>query len=168
MATTLISVEEYLNSSASPDCEYVRGVIKERALGEYDHAAWQEALLAWFREHKTEWEIRALPELRVQVAEDNYRVPDVTILSRSAPREQVVTQPPLAVFEVLSPRDSMTEMLEKLADYQQMGIPAIWVIEPKKSKYYLYSSGQLTPASIFELPGTNFKVAMSEIAAIVD
>ena len=172
MATTLISplisVAEYLKTSASPDCEYVRGVIKERAVGELDHASWQDALLHWFRDHKLAWNIRVYPELRVQVAADNYRVPDVTILSRNAPREQIVTQPPLAVFEILSPTDTMTDMLERLADYQEMGIPAIWVIEPKKPSYYLYSSGQLTPATIFELPGTSFNVPMSEIAAVVD
>jgi Uma2 family endonuclease len=165
---TRISVEEYLNTSASPDCEYVRGVIKERVLGELDHASWQDALLPWFRDHKLAWNIRAYPELRVQVGADNFRVPDVTILSRSAPREQIVVQPPLAVFEILSPKDTMTDMLERLADYQQMGIAAIWVIEPKKPSYYLYSSGQLTPATVFELPGTGFSVAMSEIAAVVD
>jgi len=59
-------------------------------------------------------------------------------------------------------------MLDRLADYQQMGIPAIWVIEPKKPSYYLYSSGQLTPATTFELPGTAFQVVMSEIASFVD
>jgi hypothetical protein len=64
--------------------------------------------------------------------------------------------------------DRMTDVLEKLADYQLMGIPAIWLIEPKKPTYYLYSSGQLTPTAIFELPGTDFKVAMSEIAAFVN
>lgn len=172
MATTLISplisVAEYLKTSASPDCEYVRGVIKERAVGELDHASWQKALVRWFGDRESVWNIRVYPELRVQVATDNYRVPDVTILSRNAPREQIVTQPPLAVFEILSPKDTMTEMLERLADYQEMGIPATWVIEPKKPSYYLYSSGQLTPATIFELPGASFNVAMSEIAAVVD
>lgn len=168
MATTLISVEEYLNSIAHPDCEYVRGAIKERAVGELDHAAWQGALIRWFSDHILTWNIRVYPELRVQVSPENYRIPDVTVLSGSAPREQIVTQPPLAVFEILSPTDRMTDVLEKLADYQLMGIPAIWLIEPKKPTYYLYSSGQLTPTAIFELPGTDFKVAMSEIAAFVN
>jgi len=167
MATTLVSVEEYLNTSAEPDCEYVRGVIKERAVPEYDHAAWQEAILAWFREHRLEWGIRALPELRIQVSPDEYRIPDVSVLNRNAPKEQVPTYPPLAVFEILTPTDRMTEVLEKLAAYQQMGIPAIWVIEPKKPTCYLYSSGQLTPASTFELPGSSFSVAMTEIAALI-
>ncbi len=172
MVTTLISpsasVADYLKTSAEPDCEYVRGVIKERTVGELDHASWQGALVRWFSDHKSDWNIRVYPELRVQVAADNYRVPDVTILSRSAPREQIVLQPPLAVFEILSPTDSMTEMLDRLSDYQQMGIPAIWVIEPKKPSYYLYSSGQLTPATTFELPGSNFSVEMAEISALVD
>jgi hypothetical protein len=34
MATTQISVEEYLRTSPDPDCEYVHGVIKERAVPE--------------------------------------------------------------------------------------------------------------------------------------
>ena len=32
----------------------------------------------------------------------------------------------------------MTEMLDRLADYQAMGIPAIWLIEPKKPSCYLH------------------------------
>jgi len=165
---TMISVEEYLKTSSHPDCEYVHGIIKERAVPERDHATWQKILTRWFGDHEREWGIEVFPELRVQVACDNYRVPDVTVLSRNAQREQVVTQPPLAVFEILSPTDAMTDVLEKLADYQQMGIPAIWLIEPKKSICYLYSSGQITPATIFELPGSSFQVPMTDIAALID
>ena len=168
MAATLISVADYLKSVTRPDSEYVRGEIKERAVPELDHAAWQAALLHWFSDHKEDWNVRVYAELRVQVAADNFRIPHVSVLSRNAPREQIVIQPPLAVFEILSPTDTMTDILEKLADYQQMGIPAIWVIEPKRPTYYLYSSGQLTPATSFELPGTALQVAMSEIAALVD
>lgn len=168
MATTLISIEEYLHTSAEPDCEYVRGVLKQRAVPEYDHAAWQEAILAWFRDHKLEWGVRALPELRVQVSAEEYRIPDVTVLSRTAPREQVIAHPPLAVFEILSPTDKMTDVLEKLDAYQKMGIPAIWLIEPKKPTCFRYSSGQLTPTAVFELPGSGFQVAMTEIAALLD
>jgi Uma2 family endonuclease len=170
--TTLISVEEYLKTSAHPDCEYVRGVLKDRAVPEYNHAVWQKILLRWFGDHEREWGIEALPELRVQVAADNYRVPDVTLLSSNAPREQVITYPPLAVFEILSPSDAMTDVMEKLADYQDMGIAAIWLINPKKHPKkpvcHVYSSGHLTPAAAFELPGTNFQVLISEIAALID
>jgi Uma2 family endonuclease len=165
---TLISVEEYLKTTADPDCEYVAGVVEERAAGELDHASWQKALVRWFGGCEPEWGIRVYPELRVQTGPDSFRVPDVTLLSRSAPREQIITHPPLAVFEILSPEDSMTRILEKLADYERMGIEAIWVIEPKRQLFYRFRDGQLTPGTAFELPGGEFSVALTEIAALVD
>jgi len=165
---TLISVEEYMKTTADPDCEYVAGMLEERAVGEYDHATWQTILAGYFLAHEKEWGILSRTELRVQTGAQSYRVPDVTLLSRSTPREQIVTHPPLAVFEILSPEDSMTRTLEKLADYERMGILAIWVIEPKTRRYFLYRNGQLTPATVFELPGSNFRVPLSEIAALAD
>ena len=169
MATaTFVSVLEYLRTSAEPDCEYVAGVIEGRSVGELDHASWQKALVRWFSGHEPEWGIRVYPELRVQTSADSFRVPDAVLLSRTAPREQIVTHPPLAVFEILSPEDSMTRTLEKLADYERMGIGAIWVIEPKKQLYYRYRDGQLTPGTVFELPGSQFSVPFAEIAALMD
>ncbi len=165
---SLITVEEYLRTTSEPDCEYVAGVIEERAVGEYDHATWQTILAAFFTIRQKELGIEARTELRVQVAPDRYRVPDVTILSRSAPREQIVTHAPLAVFEILSPEDSMARTLEKLADYERMGIGAIWMIEPKRQIFFRYHSGQLTPGTVFELPGSDFSVPFAEIAALAD
>lgn len=165
---SLISVEEYLKMTSDPDCEYVAGVIEERPVGEYDHATWQAILVAFFTTKQNDWGIKARPELRVQVAHNRFRVPDVTILSRSAPREQIITHAPLAVFEILSPEDTMARMLDKLAEYERMGIAAIWLIEPKKQVCYHYHAGQLTPATVFSLPGTSFTVPFTEIAALAE
>jgi Uma2 family endonuclease len=165
---TLISVEEYLKTSADPDCEYVDGIVEERSVGEYDHATWQIILTAYFYSREKELGIISRPELRIQTGAESFRVPDVTLLSRTAPREQIITHPPLAVFEILSPEDSMMRTLEKLADYERMGIAAIWVIEPKKRLYLRYRDGQLTPCSVFELPGSAFSVPLAEIAALAD
>ena len=170
MATTAaqISVEEYLRTTADPDCEYAAGVLEERAVGEYDHATWQTILAAFFFAREKELGILSRTELRVQTDSDHFRVPDVTLLSRAAPRERVITHPPLSVFEILSPEDSMTRTLEKLAEYERMGIGAIWVIEPKNQLYYRYRDGQLAPGGVFDLPGSNFTVPFAEIAALVD
>jgi Uma2 family endonuclease len=167
-ATSQISVEEYLKMVTEPDCDYVEGVVEERHVGERDHAAWQEALIGWFRDHKHEQNIFVFPELRIQVAPERFRVPDVTILSREAPREQIITHPPLAVFEILSPEDTMTRMLEKLADYERMGIRAIWVVEPKKPSYFRFVEGKLIPATVFDLPDRSFSVPMVEIQKLID
>ncbi len=167
-STSLVTVEDYLRMSVDPDCEYVAGVLEVRAVGEYDHSTWQTILAAFFSSKGLEWGIKARTGLRVQVASDSYRVPDVTLLSREAPREQIITHPPQAVFEILSPEDTMTRMLEKLADYEHMGIAVIWIIEPKKRLYYRYSQGQLALGTVFDLPGTAFTVPFAEIAALAD
>jgi Uma2 family endonuclease len=144
MATvTTVPVEVYLRSSYEPDAEYVDGVIEARPTGEYDHAAWQEAILAYFRNHRQEWNIRALPELRVKISQTRYRVPDVTVLDRALPIEQIITVPPIAVFEILSPDDTMSRILVKLADYENMGISNIFVVEPTSDTQYFYAKGCL-------------------------
>jgi Uma2 family endonuclease len=144
MATvTTVPLEVYLRSSYEPDAEYVDGVIEARPMGEYDHAAWQKAILAYLHEHRQEWNIRVLPELRVQISRSRYRVPDVTVLDRDLPIEQIITVPPIAVFEILSPDDTMSRILMKLGDYEQMGIANIFVIDPASDKQYFYSKGSL-------------------------
>ena len=134
--TTHVPVEVYLCSSYEPDAEYVDGRIEERPMGEFDHTSWQQAIQRWFLQHQMEWGIRVRPELRVKVAATRYRVPDVTVLDRSRPIEQIITHPPLAVFEVLSPEDRVQRLKLKLEDYRAMGIPEIWVIDPQDSTFY--------------------------------
>jgi Putative restriction endonuclease len=117
MATaTHAPLEVYLHSEYEPAAEYVNGEILERPTGELNHADWQAAISAWFLNHAKEWNIRVFPELRVQVTQENYRIPDVTVLDRSLPVEQVITHPPIAVFEVLSPEDTVKRLKYKLAD----------------------------------------------------
>jgi Uma2 family endonuclease len=167
-ATSQLSVQDYLKMTSDPDCEFVEGILEQRPMGEYDHATWQAILVSYFTSQATQLGVRARPELRIQVAPNRFRVPDVTILSREAPREQIITHAPLAVFEILSPEDSMMRMLDKLADYERMGIQAIWVVEPKKPSYFRFSEGKLIPATLFELPGSSFQVPMAEIEKLID
>jgi Uma2 family endonuclease len=141
--TTHVPVEVYLRSSYEPDAEYVDGTIEERPMGEFDHASWQQAIQLWFFQHQKEWGIRVLPELRVRVAPTRYRVPDVTVLDRSQPIEQIITHPPLAVFEVLSPEDRLQRLKRKLEDYRAMGIAEIWVIDLQDSTFYRYENLEL-------------------------
>ena len=171
MATALahIPVEVYLhNSSYEPDAEFVDGQIEERPVGEYDHASWQEAIILWFREHAQEWNVRVKPELRVQVAPTRFRVPDVTVLDRSQPVEQIITHPPIAVFEVLSPEDTMTRMMRKLNDYAAMGIQHVWVIDPASKTYYQFVDGRLNPSTTFGQPDSAMHFSLSELEKLLD
>ncbi|HZP07220.1 MAG TPA: Uma2 family endonuclease [Terracidiphilus sp.] len=168
--TTHVPLEVYLTTAFEPDAEYVNGVIEERSMGEYDHSSWQHALELWFAGHAQEWGIRVRPELRIQVSEGNFRVPDVTVLDRNLPIEQVITHPPLAVFEILSPDDTVNRLLTKLAQYEQMGVRTILVIDPKDGRHLRYSGGALEPLppQPFDLPGSACRFDLTGIEKLLD
>jgi Uma2 family endonuclease len=165
---THISEEQYLRTfSWEPDAEYVDGEIRTRSMPTYSHADWQQAITAWFVQHGKEWNIRCVPELRVRVAAQRYRIPDVTVLDRANQREEVVTVAPLAVFEVLSPDDRMQEMYEKLDDYASMGVPQIWIVDPKTGVFKQYADSCLRPATRFDLADRGIQFEVSEIAGLL-
>lgn len=147
MATTVISVEEYLRSSYEPDAEYVDGVIEERSVGEEQHSAWQAALVIYFGSRAKEWGIRIRPELRTKTSERRYRIPDVAILDANAPLDPVALVPPVAAFEILSPEDRLSRLLVRLADFENMGIPALYVIDPADNSFFRYREGRLEAVS---------------------
>jgi Uma2 family endonuclease len=169
MATvTHMPLEAYLRSSAyEPDAEYVDGEIEERPMGEFDHADWQAAIVTWFRNHAKDWNIRALPELRVQVAPTRFRVPDVTILDRARPVEQVITQAPIAVFEVLSPEDTVSRLQRKLDDYAAMGVPQIWIVDPATGRFQRYAGHSLAAATHFAESSHDMAFELSEISGLL-
>ena len=171
-AAQYVPVDVYLRTSFEPDAEYVDGEIQERAVGELDHAAWQAAIQKWFWKHEQEWGIRVLAELRVQVSPTRFRVPDVVVLENTGPlreMEQIVKTAPVAVFEILSPEDKLVRVLEKLADYEAMGVRGIFVINPKSGEKYQYSGGDLKhvdqAAVMVGQTGRMFR--MSEIEGLV-
>ena len=168
-ATTFVTVEEYLRSSFEPDAEYVDGEIEERPAGENDHSAWQAAICAWFQQQAQAGQIRVRPELRVQVAPDCFLVPDVTLLDRNQPIEQIVTHPPVAVFEILSPSDAIRRVMTKCGKYERMGIRTILLIDPDGPKYR-YVDGRLEPleARAFDLPGSQSRFDLDEIEKLLD
>jgi Uma2 family endonuclease len=164
-----VPLDVYLKSSFEPDAEYVDGVIEERPMGEWSHADWQAAIVEYFRSRRVEWKIRAAAELRVQVARNRFRVPDVTVLDRNLPTEQIVTHAPIAVFEILSPEDSLNRMMTKLADYERMGIKTILVLDPN-GRHFRYLDGTLQPLppEPFDLPGSASRFDLSAIEKLLD
>jgi Uma2 family endonuclease len=165
---TRIPVEVYLSTSWEPDAEYVDGVIEERPMGEWNHADWQAAIVEFFRNRRTQWNIRVAPELRLQVTPTHFRVPDVTILDRSLQVEQIITHPPIAVIEILSPEDTLGRMMTKLGEYERMGIQTILILNPN-GDHFRYRGG-LKPLgeTSFDLPGSACRFDLEEIKKLLD
>ena len=138
---TLVSLEEYLASSYEPDCDYVDGHIEERNLGEKPHGRLQGRLIVILTPLLPSG-IEVIPELRVQVGANRFRVPDVCVAEYSD--EPIVTKPPLLCIEVLSPEDRVNRLKRKIDDYLKMGVPNVWVLDPATKQAYV-----ATPAEGF-------------------
>jgi Uma2 family endonuclease len=142
-AGQLVSVEEYLRSDFQPDCEYVKGEIQERNLGELDHSGMQGTLVARL------WPLRnqglyTWPEQRVQVKPTRFRVPDLTV-TIGRPQEQILTAPPYIVIEVLSVDDTLVRIMERVCDYEEFGVTNILIIDPGSRRAYVALKGALQP-----------------------
>lgn len=79
-AAQSISLEEYMKTSYSPDCEYVDGEIVERNVGKGKHAVTQLAVGSILRDHASPRELLAATEYRVQVTATRVHIPDVCVV----------------------------------------------------------------------------------------
>ena len=168
MATAaLIPLQEYLSTIYEPDCDYVDGHIEERNLGERPHATLQFVLARIFDANRIAWNIECIIELRVQVGPQRYRIPDITILRRSAPVENIVRTPPLICIEVLSPEDRIQRMQERFNDYHRMGVQHVWFIDPiTRDAWIAQPDGpHLHVSAEFTVPGTPLRVLLAEVFA---
>ena len=135
---TLISVEEYLNTSYRPDCEYIEGRVQERNLGEEDHSNLQGSLIVYLGGRRNQLGIRVYPEQRVQVKQNRFRVPDICVLLGGRPSEKIFTHPPFLCIEILSKDDRMKDMLERVSDYLAFGVHYVWVLDPLTHRAHIH------------------------------
>jgi Uma2 family endonuclease len=171
MATsTTIPVSEYLATSYRPDCEFVDGEIQERNLGERDHSDLQKRILFLLSIPENGRHASAQPELRVQVKADRFRVPDVCVLARHAPREQIVRTPPLLCVEVLSPEDTVQRMRDRVRDFLDMGVRAVWIVDPAARSICVYDGQSIVEQTSGSLtvPETPVALALGDIFSVLD
>jgi Uma2 family endonuclease len=166
----LVSLEEYLQTSYRPDCDYVDGILEERNVGDSDHSDIQSEIIFWFRRRKEEWNIRVNGELRTRVGERRYRVPDVCVRLLSAPREKFVTVPPLIAIEILSPDDRLPRVIPRLRDFLAMGVPNVWLLDPTDRAAYAFAENglNLVEESRLTIPGSPIYLDLIEVFAALD
>ncbi|MBV8812801.1 MAG: Uma2 family endonuclease [Acidobacteriaceae bacterium] len=137
MATVpaIVSLEEYLHTEYSPDCEYIDGTIVERNVGKGKHSYTQSELLVRLRQILSAPGKVVLVEQRTRVSESRVRIPDVCVVSKL---EEVTTKAPLLCVEVLSPDDRWNRVHASIADYQAMGVPCVWVVDPYERRAWVF------------------------------
>jgi Uma2 family endonuclease len=168
MATsTRLSLFEYLKTSYRPDREYVDGELLERNVGKWEHARLQALLASWFQSQEKSWSVKVATEQRLQVSPTRVRIPDVMLVSRG-PQPEVIVNPPVLVVEILSPDDTYTETQSRAADYLQMGVPCVWIIDPTSRTGRQCIGDAWTAADTLEVPGTEIRVSLLRLFADLD
>jgi Uma2 family endonuclease len=120
-----VSVEEYLAIDGASDVrfEYVSGELRMLAGRSRNHSLIAHNLHGLLHEH-----LRGTPcaaytsDIRVQVAQDRYYYPDVTV-SCDENEEENALHSPKVIFEVLSPSTEAIDRIEKLEAYR--GLPSV-------------------------------------------
>jgi Uma2 family endonuclease len=166
----LLTIEEYLGTSYDPDCDFVDGCLEERHVGEREHSILQIAIGAWFFNHRKEWNIVVMSEQRTRVSESRVRLPDVCLIAADAPREKITLTPPILAIEILSPEDRLNRVIQRLSDFNDMGVKSIWLIDPLERAAFTFTREGLR---LFEgvrltVPGTPIYLDLPELFASLD
>lgn len=124
MATAnFIGVAEYLHLSDKPASEYVDGAIVNRTVPNEEHSAMQGYLIEQLRQICRNLNFLARPELRIQTAENRFRIPNICVRDKR-------TGALFLAIEILSPDDPTEIAWQKTREYLAMGIPHVWLIDP--------------------------------------
>ena len=158
---SLLSVEEYLNRSFDPDCEFVDGEVVERNVGKRTHSYAQMCVGGWFLQRRQTLGLQPLPELRVRIGPRKVRIPDIVVVEIPIPEQEVFTSPPYLCIEIMSPDDTMAGMQDRIDDYLQFGVPNIWVIDPWKRRGWRVTAEAWTTAVDGIMRTADERVAMA-------
>jgi Uma2 family endonuclease len=134
-----ITAEQYLHMTFEYDAEYVRGEIVERSLPDNVHSLIQFLILMEVGGLIRSYPLFPRPELRLRLAPDVYRIPDISVFAGEEPKQNVPLMPPLLVIEILSKDDRYHDLMEKLEEYRVWGVPNIWIVDPLARRLSVYT-----------------------------
>jgi Uma2 family endonuclease len=159
-APAVMTIEQYLHTSFSPDVDFVDGEIQERNVGELDRGRLQGLVFSWFLAREASFSLEPVPELRMLVTSERVRICDVAVIREDVPEEQVPTIPPFICIEIMSPEDRLSRAIKVLEDYRAMGVPNIWLIDPQERLAYTFGEGGLQQQEDLVLRAAEGVIAM--------
>jgi len=161
---TQIRSEDYLRMTFEHDAEFVHGEIVERSMPDEIHSAIQFLILLQFGSLVHSYPLYPRPEIRMKVGPDRYRIADIAVFDGSHPAP-VPETPPLVVVEILSKDDRYSDVMQKLDEYREWGVPHIWVIDPSTKRFSMYTELGLQNVSSLGLPDYPFQLTPAELFA---
>jgi Uma2 family endonuclease len=162
---TLVSVEEYLTTDYSPDCDYADGVLEDRNVGQQKHAIVQTLIAGFLLRLRHVLGALVVVEQRIEVSPTRYGVPDICVVLAADPDETVITTAPFLCVEVVSPDDRMSRMQAKIGDYLGMGVSYVWVVDPYLRKAWTYTGAGTVEArdGVLRTKDPDIEMPLSEV-----
>ena len=147
-----LSVNEYLASGYSPDCEYVDGVLVERNVGTLPHSLLQQILVRYFQQFEESLGFATVPECRTRTHSSRFRIPDVMLIRTPFDRRaRFYDGVPLAIIEILSPEDRLRSVIERFEEYQALAVPHIVQMDPERRLTHVFESDNLIRKELISL-----------------
>src|ERR1700691_6012985 len=157
MATNaLITAERYLSTPFEYEPELVRGEIVERPLPNKSHSRIQQLLAVLL--HRIGF---CYPELRMSVAQNSYRIPDIAVFEHE-PEGEIPDSPPLLIVEIVSPDDRFQDLMQKLQDYRGWGVANIWIVDRLLKTLCVFDGG-LIERQCLELPKFGVSIGPADL-----
>lgn len=164
-ATATITAEQYFQLTfPEREAELDHGVIHERPMPDFLHSYIQSELILLLRLLlRANPKYSVCPELRMRVSTDVVRILDICVLDYRPDTDTTPTKPPLLAIEVVSKDDRYTEILKKLREYHQWGVPHVWLIDPRNEQLAIYGPKGFIQVETLALPEFNFTVTLKEL-----
>ena len=162
---TLLSLEEYLNTSYSPDREYRDGVLVERNVGEKAHSRMQVGFASYLVRRRRQWNIEPYLSLRVRVRHQWYAVSDVCIYALPDFEGRYPERPPLLWIEILSHDDRMVDVWAKANELIENGVPYVWIIDPNTLESELRTAAGVQPVAdkTLRIPDSPIVIPLADV-----
>jgi Uma2 family endonuclease len=180
VSTRLLTAEDLLSMGEDTPYELIDGELIEVSPTSFESSLVTSQLAGYIipfvRVNRLGWVTSAEGGIVLRRNPDTVVAPDIGFIRKDRfpvgqdPHKFLSVPPDLAV-EVVSPSDSNSQTRKKLALYRSVGVPLIWIVEPKNRTVTVYEAGQpalvlrsgemLTGGSI--LPG--FQLSVDEIFA---
>ncbi len=143
MSAETITLEDFLVNDYQ-SYEYVKGELVSMSNPTMEHGEINSNIHFLLKAHVRQYQLG-----RTYIAETTFRIgesgrkPDVAfVLQERLPenRRQASPLPPDLAIEVVSPTDTVYDVLEKVAEYLDAGTQMVWVIEPIFKTVTVYRS----------------------------
>jgi Uma2 family endonuclease len=137
--TALVSVEEYLSTTYKPACDYIDGVLRQKPMPTFRHAAVQGQLIVLINPRFRQF--CAVPELTVKIRTGKYLVPDVAVQRRNSIQSPYPEAPVHLCVEILSPDDRFSDIVAKCEEYHEWGVETTWIVDPENCQAWEFHKG---------------------------